>query len=71
MYTKQLLNTGGGHQAPRKAAHSLQNEVGQNVKDTERDKRVRTETCPKEGVMKEEKFPHTRKPSQWRVCGVF
>ena len=27
---EQLLNAGGGHQAPRKAAHSLQKEVGQN-----------------------------------------
>ena len=31
--TKQLLNTGGGHQAPRKAAHSLWKVVGQNIKD--------------------------------------
>ena len=33
--TKQLLNTGRGHQPSRKAAHSLQNEVGQNIKDRE------------------------------------
>ena len=39
--TKQLLNTGGGHQAPRKPAHSLQKEVGQNTKEKKRDKRVR------------------------------
>ena len=26
--TKQILNTGGGHQAPRKAAQPLQKEVG-------------------------------------------
>ena len=26
---------------PRKAAHSLQKEVGQNIKDKKRDKRVR------------------------------
>ena len=44
---KQLLNVGGGHQAPRKAAYSLWKEVGQNIKDKkkkrerERDKRVR------------------------------
>ena len=31
--TKQLLNTGGGHQAPRKAAHSLWKVIGQNIKD--------------------------------------
>ena len=29
------------------------------------------ETCPAEGVMKEEKFPNTRKLSHWRVCGEF
>ena len=39
--TKQLLNSGGGHQGPRKAVHSLQNEVGQNIKDKKRDKRIR------------------------------
>ena len=39
--TKQLLNAGGGHQAPRNAAYSLWKEVGQNTKDTKRDKRVR------------------------------
>ena len=41
MYTKQLLNTGGGHQEPRKAAHSLWKEVGQNIKNKKGDKRVR------------------------------
>ena len=39
--TKQLLNIGGEHQPPRKAAHSLPKEVGQNIKDKKRDKRVR------------------------------
>ena len=38
---KQLLNTGRGHEAPRKAAHSLRKEVGQNIKDRMRDKSVR------------------------------
>ena len=32
-FTEQLLHTGGGHQAPRKSAHSLWKEVGQNIKD--------------------------------------
>ena len=49
--TKQLMNAGRGHQAPRKAAHSLQKEVGQNIKDKKRDKELGTETCPREGVM--------------------
>ena len=39
--TKQLLNAGRGHQTPRKVAHSLWKEVGQNIKDKKRDKRVR------------------------------
>ena len=29
------------------------------------------ETYPGEGVIKEEKFPNTRKPSHQRVCGEF
>ena len=29
------------------------------------------EICPGEGVVKEEKFPNTRKPSHWWVCGEF
>ena len=37
----KLLNAGRGHQVPRKAAHSLQKEVGQNIKDKKREKRVR------------------------------
>ena len=26
---------------------------------------------PREGVVKEKKFPNARKPSHWRVCGEF
>ena len=37
----QLLNTGGGHQAPRKAVHSLWKELGQNIKEKKREKGVR------------------------------
>ena len=29
------------------------------------------ETCPKEGVVKEETLPNTKKPSHWQVCGEF
>ena len=69
--TKQLLNAGRGHQARRKEANCLQKEAGQNIKDKKRDKTVRDESCPGEGVVKEEKFPNTRKPSHWQVCGEF
>ena len=40
-FTKQLLTTSRRHQAPRKADHHLQKEVGQNIKDKKRDKRAR------------------------------
>ena len=39
--TKQLLNAGREHRAPRKPALSLRKEVGQNIKDIKRDKRVK------------------------------
>ena len=70
--TKQLLNAGRGNQAPRKAAHCLLKEVGQNTKDKKRDKRVRDGPIPSQvGVLKEGKFPNTRKPSYQWVCGEF
>ena len=39
--TKQLPDAGRGHQASRKAAHSLWKEVGQNIEDKTRVKRAR------------------------------
>ena len=69
--TKQLLNAGGVHQAPRKAAHSLRKEVGQNIKDRNRDKRFRDGDLTWGESVKEEKFPHSRKPSHRWVCGEF
>ena len=70
--TKQLLNAGRGHQAPRNAAHSLRKEVGQNIKDKKREKKkLGMETRLREGVVKEEKFPNSRKPSHQQVCGEF
>ena len=39
--TKQLMYTGRGHQAPRKTAHCLWKEIGQNLKDKKRDRIVR------------------------------
>jgi len=56
------VNAGGKRQTPRKAAHALRNEVGQNIKD-EKTKELGTETRPGEEVVKEEKFPNRRKPS--------
>ena len=37
-FRKQLLIASWGHQAPRKAAHCLRREVGQNIKDKKRQK---------------------------------
>jgi len=68
--TKQLLNAGRGHQAPRKAAHSLPKEVEELIKDSEANELGMIETHPGEGIMKE-KFPHSRKPSHRQVCGEF
>ena len=45
------MNAGRGHQAPRKAAHYLQKEVGKNIKDKEREKRVRDGDLSWEGSL--------------------
>ena len=52
--TKQLLNAGRGHQAPRKAAHCLRKEVGQNIKDKMRDKRGSDGDPSQEGSLKKD-----------------
>ena len=41
--------------APRKAAHSLQKEVVQNIKDKKRDKRGRDGDLTREGSLKKER----------------
>ena len=56
---------------PLKAAHCLRKEVGQNIRDKKRDKRVRNRDPPEERVVKEENFPNIRKPSHQWVCGEF
>ena len=63
-FTKQLLIAGRGHQAPRKAAHRLWKEVGQNIKDEKRDKRARDGDPSREGSLNRGSFqspwnPHT------------
>ena len=63
------MNTGRGHQAPRKAAHCFRKDIGQNIKDKET-KELGMEIHPGKGVLKE-KFPNTRKPSHRQVCGEF
>ena len=50
--TEQLLNASREHQAPIKAAHCLQKEVGQHIKDKKRDKRGRDGDPAGEGSLK-------------------
>ena len=57
--TLQLLITSRGHQAPRKAAHFLRKEVGQNVKDKKRDKRVRHGDPSRDGRLNRGSFQTT------------
>ena len=49
------MNVGRGHQAPRKAAHCLQKEVGKNINDKKRDKRGRDGAPSREGSLKKER----------------
>ena len=52
------MNAGREHQAPRKAAHFLQKEVGKNINDKKRDKRGREGAPSREGSLKKERsFP--------------
>ena len=58
-FTKQLLITSDGHQAPRKAAHCLQREVGQGYWRLKRETRERGRgSCPGKGVLIEEVSNH-------------
>ena len=46
-------------------------EVRQNIKDKRDTEELGMEACSKEGVMKEGKFPNSRKPSHQWACGEF
>ena len=48
---KTTLIASLAHQVPRKAAHCLQKEVGQNIKDKKRDKRARDGDPSREGSL--------------------
>ena len=63
-FTKQLLIASSGHQVPRKSAHCLWREVGQNIKDKKGDKRAREGDPSWEGSLNRGSFqsagnPHT------------
>ena len=68
--TKQLLNAGRGHQTPRKVAHCLRKEVGQNIKDKKRDKRGRDGDPSWERSLKREVSKHQETLSPLVLWGI-
>ena len=69
--TKQLLNAGRGHQVPRKAAHCLWKEVGQNIQEKKRDKWGRDRDLSWDGSLKRgEVSKHRETLSLAGQCGV-
>ena len=62
--TEELLNSGRGHKAPKKAAHFLQKEVGQNKK-TKRE----AKDSSQEGSLKKEISFQTPGNTLWWVYG--
>ena len=69
--TKQLLIASRGHQAPRKAAHCLRTEVGQNIKDKKRDKRLRDRDPSREGSLNRGSFQTPGNPRTGEPGGSF
>ena len=70
-FTKQLLITSRGHQAPRKAAHCLRREVGQNIKDKKGDKRARDRDLSREGSLNRGSFQTPGNPRTGGSGGSF
>ena len=70
-FTKQLLIASSGHQAPRKAAHCLWREVGQNIKDKKGDKRARDGDPSQEGSLNRGSFQSPGNPRTGGSEGSF
>ena len=70
-FTKQLLIASWGHQVPRKAAHCLRKEVGQNIKDKKRDKRARHRDPSREGSLNRGSFQTPGNPYTGGSGGSF
>ena len=70
-FTKQLLIASSGHQAPRKAAHCLWREVGQNTKDKKGDKRARDGEPSREGSLNRGSFQSPGNPRTGGSEGSF
>ena len=67
--TEHLLNTGRRTQTSQKARNSPRTWVGQKKKEKTETKEYRRDLHFGGGAVKEEKFPHTRKPLHWRRQG--
>ena len=70
-FTKQLLIASRGHQVPRKAAHCLGREVGQNIKDKKGDKRARDGDLSGEGSLNRGSFQSPGNPRAGGSEGSF
>ena len=70
-FTKRLLITSSGHQAPREAAHCLRREVGQNIKDKKGDKRARDGDPSWEGSLNRGSFQSPGNPGAGESGGSF
>ena len=70
-FTKQLLIASRVHQVPRKAAHWLRREVGQNIKDKKGDKRARGGDPSREGNLNRGSFQPPGNPRAGGSEGSF
>ena len=68
--TEHLLNAGRRPQTSQKARNSPRTWVGQKKKGKTETKEQGRDLHLGEGAVKEEKFPHTRKPLHWWRRGV-
>ena len=68
--TEHLLNAGRRPQTSQKARNSPHTWVGQKKKEKTETKEYGWDLHLWEGAVKEEKFPHTRKPLHWWRQGV-
>ena len=68
--TEHLLNAGRRPQTSQKARNSPHTWVGQKKKEKTETKEEGWDLPLWEGAVKEENFPHTRKPLHWRRQGV-
>ena len=70
-HTEQLLIASSGHQAPRKAAHRLLKEAGQNIKDKKRDKSAKDGDRSREGSLNRGSFQTPGNPRTGGSGGSF